>query len=134
VSGEEPAGSRPGRNAAILGQPFRIRLTGRMDPQYVADVAESFVRCALAPLEGAYAFNLEGTVTAMDEPIGILDRSRPGACRLITAEGAQVPVAYARMCPELRRPRSKTDSAKHQICSSAYTMPEPLCDTALAVG
>ena len=60
------------------------------------------MRCALAPLEGAYAFNLEGTVTAMDEPIGILDRSRPGACRLITAEGAQVPVAYRMDGTQLR--------------------------------
>jgi nucleoside-diphosphate-sugar epimerase len=80
--------------AVALGQPFRIRLTGHMDLQYAADVAESFVRCALEPLEGAYAFNLEGTVIAMDELIGILERLRPGASRLITAEGPQVPVAY----------------------------------------
>jgi nucleoside-diphosphate-sugar epimerase len=80
--------------ALALGQPFRIRLTGHMDLQYVADVAETFVRCALEPLPGAYAFNLEGTVTTMDELIGILERLRPGASRLITAEGPQVPVAY----------------------------------------
>jgi nucleoside-diphosphate-sugar epimerase len=88
--------------AVALGQPFCIRLTGHMDLQYVADVAESFVRCALAPLQGAYAFNLEGTVIAMDELIGTLERLRPGASRLITAEGPQVPVAYRMDATQLR--------------------------------
>ena len=80
--------------AVALGEPFRIRLTGHMDLQYVEDVAESFVRCLLAPLEGAHVFNLEGAVIAMDELIETLERLRPGASRLITAEGPQVPVAY----------------------------------------
>ena len=88
--------------AVALHQPFRIRLTGYMDLQYVADVAESFVRCALAPIEGAYAYNLEGTVVAMDELIGVLERLRPGASRLITAEGPQVPVAYRMDGAQLR--------------------------------
>jgi nucleoside-diphosphate-sugar epimerase len=80
--------------AVALGEQFRIRLTGFMDLQYVEDVAESFVRCLLAPLEGAHVFNLEGAVVSMDELIETLDRLRPGASRLITAEGPQVPVAY----------------------------------------
>jgi nucleoside-diphosphate-sugar epimerase len=80
--------------AVALGEPFRIRLTGHMDLQYVEDVAECFVRCLLAPLEGAHIFNLEGAVIAMDELIETLERLRPGASRLITAEGPQVPVAY----------------------------------------
>ena len=79
--------------AVALGQPFRIRVTGRMDLQYVADVAESFVRCALQPLEGAHVFNLEGTVVAMDELIALLEGLRPGSSRLISAEGPRVPVA-----------------------------------------
>ena len=80
--------------AVALGEPFRIRLTGHMDLQYVEDVAETFVRCLLEPLEGAHVFNLEGAVIAMDELIETLERLRPGASRLITAEGPQVPVAY----------------------------------------
>ena len=80
--------------AVALGETFRIRLTGHMDLQYMEDVAESFVRCLLAPLEGAHVFNLEGAVIAMDELIATLDRLRPGASRLIAAEGPQVPVAY----------------------------------------
>ena len=88
--------------AVALGQPFCIRLTGHMDLQYVEDVAESFVRCLLQPLEGAYVFNLEGAVTTMDELIGVLERLRAGASRLITAEGPQVPVAYRMDGAQLR--------------------------------
>jgi nucleoside-diphosphate-sugar epimerase len=88
--------------AVALGQPFTIRLTGHMDLQYVADVADTFARCALEPLEGAHAFNLEGTVVSMDELIGILERLRPGAARLIAAQGPQVPVAYRMDGTQLR--------------------------------
>lgn len=80
--------------ALALGQPFQIRLTGHMDLQYVEDVAESFARCLLSPLEGAHVFNLEGTVVTMDDFIRELERQRPGAAKLITAGGPQVPVAY----------------------------------------
>lgn len=80
--------------AVALGEPFRIRLTGHMDLQYAADVAESFVRCALEAFEGAHVFNLEGTVITMHQLIEILELLRPGSAQLVTAEGPQVPVAY----------------------------------------
>jgi len=80
--------------AVALGRPFQIRLTGHMDLQYVEDVAESFVRSLLSRIEGAHVFNLEGSVVAMDELIAMLDRIRPGAARLITSAGPQVPVAF----------------------------------------
>src|SRR5712692_8516648 len=86
----------------VLGQPFQIRLTGYMDLQYVEDVAETFVRCALSPLEGAYVFNLEGTVITIEEFIEQLEALWPGAARLITAHGPQVPVAYRMDGSELR--------------------------------
>lgn len=63
--------------AVAYNEPFQIRLSGHMDLQYVEDVADSFVRCVLASLEGAHVFNLEGAVVAMDELIGILERLRP---------------------------------------------------------
>jgi nucleoside-diphosphate-sugar epimerase len=65
-----------------------------VDLQYVEDVAETFVRCLLAPLEGAHVFNLEGAVVHIDELIAMLETVRPGAAKLITASGPQVPVAY----------------------------------------
>src|SRR5436309_621645 len=86
----------------VLGQPFQMRLTGHMDLQYVEDVAETFVRCALSPLEGAHVFNLEGTVITIEDFIKQLDALWPGAAKLITANGPQVPVAYRMDGSELR--------------------------------
>ena len=88
--------------AVALGRPFQIRLTGHMDLQYVGDVAEAFVRCALSNLEGAHVFNLEGSVITMDDFIAELERQHPGASRLITANGPQVPVAYRMDGSQLR--------------------------------
>ncbi|MCS6953201.1 MAG: SDR family oxidoreductase [Bryobacterales bacterium] len=79
--------------AVALRRPYQIRLSGRMDLQYVEDVAEAFVRCLLAPLEGAHVFNLAGEVVSMEEFIALLDRLRPGARELISASGPTVPVA-----------------------------------------
>ncbi len=80
--------------AAVLGVPFQIRLSGYMDLQYVADVAESFIRCALSDVAGAHVFNLAGTIVEMNELVAIVDRMRPGAAQLISAKGPQVPVSY----------------------------------------
>jgi len=80
--------------AAVLGRPYQIRLSGFMDLQYAEDVAETFIRSALAGLEGAFAFNLAGTIIRMTDYIGLLDRLRPGAAALISAQGPQVPVSY----------------------------------------
>ena len=80
--------------AIALGMPYTIRLTGFMDLQYVEDVAEAFVRCLLSDLGGAFVFNLAGVVVEMNDLIGMLERVRPGAARLIQAEGPRVPVAY----------------------------------------
>ncbi|MBI1790267.1 MAG: NAD-dependent epimerase/dehydratase family protein [Acidobacteria bacterium] len=88
--------------AVVRGVPFQIRVSGYMDLQYVEDVAEIFVRCLLSSLEGAHVFNLAGSVVGMQELIDTLERLRPGANRLITASGPQVPVAYRMDDSELR--------------------------------
>jgi len=80
--------------AAVLGKPFQIRLSGFMDLQYVEDVAESFIRCLLAGIEGAHVFNLAGDIVGMEEFVAALDRLRPGSAAMITCQGPQVPVAY----------------------------------------
>jgi nucleoside-diphosphate-sugar epimerase len=84
-------------------RPFQIRLTGFMDMQYVRDVAETFVRCVLAPVEGAHVFNLRGDEVTMEDFIKLLDRIRPGAAELITARGGRVPVAHRMDDSLLRR-------------------------------
>jgi nucleoside-diphosphate-sugar epimerase len=80
--------------ALALDQPFQIRLSGFMDLQYVEDVAQAFIKCLLSPLEGAHVFNLAGDVVSMDDFISMLDSLRPGASKLISASGPQVPVAF----------------------------------------
>lgn len=80
--------------AAVLGVPFQIRVSGFMDLQYVEDVAETFVRCALSDLPGAHVFNLAGTIVKMEELIGMIDRAHPGAGKLLSVGGPQVPVSF----------------------------------------
>ena len=79
--------------SVVLKQPFCIRISGRMDMQYVEDVAAAFVQCARSSLEGAYAFNLAGDVVGIETIIDVLDELRPGASSLITASGTAIPVA-----------------------------------------
>lgn len=88
--------------ALACGEPFEIRLSGHMDLQYVEDVAETFLACLFSPLEGAHVFNLAGDIVEMNELIGLLESMRPGAARLITAKGPQVPVAYRMDDSQLR--------------------------------
>ena len=71
--------------AAALNEPFQIRLSGNMDLQYVGDVAETFIRCLLSPVEGAHVFNLAGDIVDMQDFIATLDSIQPGATRLITS-------------------------------------------------
>jgi nucleoside-diphosphate-sugar epimerase len=88
--------------ATAAGQPYQIRVSGNMDLQYVEDVAEAFVLSLLSSLEGAHVFNLEGTVVSMDKFIGLLEQLRPGAAKLITASGPQVPVSWRMDATQLR--------------------------------
>jgi len=80
--------------AIALGVPFQIRVSGYMDLQYVEDVAETFIRCALSDVSGAHVFNLAGSIVKMDEMVELFERLRPGAKRLVTVAGPQVPVSY----------------------------------------
>jgi nucleoside-diphosphate-sugar epimerase len=120
ANGISSVGLRPwtvygvGRDRGLTGDPtlamkavaeqqsFRIRVSGKMDLQYVEDVAETFVRCLLSDLEGAHVFNLEGSVVDMEDLVDMLERFRPGARALISVEGPKVPVAYRMDDAQLR--------------------------------
>jgi len=80
--------------AVALEKPFQIRLTGFMDFQYVEDVAETFVRCLLSGVDGAHVFNLAGDVSRIEDFIGMIEKLDPGAAKLISCAGPQVPVAF----------------------------------------
>jgi nucleoside-diphosphate-sugar epimerase len=80
--------------AVALEQPYKIRLSGHIDLQYVEDVAETFIHCVLSDLEGAHAFNLAGDVITIENFIAEVERLSPGATRYLSNEGPQVPVAF----------------------------------------
>jgi nucleoside-diphosphate-sugar epimerase len=65
-----------------------------MDLQYVEDVAETFVRSALSDVEGAHVFNLAGEIVKMDDLVALFEKLRPGAAKLISVTGPQVPVSF----------------------------------------
>ena len=79
--------------ALARGEPFHIRLSGRMDMQYVEDVAAIFIECLLSSKEGAHSFNLAGHLIDMADLVALYDRVRPGAAKLITNSGVVVQVA-----------------------------------------
>jgi nucleoside-diphosphate-sugar epimerase len=88
--------------ALVNGEKFQMRLTGFMDLQYVADVADTFIECLFSPLEGAHVFNLAGEVVHMDAFLDILHGLDARASDLITASGPQVPVAFRMDDSQLR--------------------------------
>ena len=90
--------------AAILGKPYKMRLTGPMDLQYVEDVALSFVRCLEANLPGAHVFNLAGHLANVEDLVPLIEELHPSAKGLIRAEGPQVPVAAQMDGSALARP------------------------------
>ncbi|MEM3096913.1 MAG: NAD(P)-dependent oxidoreductase [Nitrososphaerota archaeon] len=79
--------------AAILGSPFKIRFGGIVALQYVADVAEAFVRCSLSDLRGARVYNLRGEVVEVAEVVKMIHRLIPSSEKLITFEDAPLPIA-----------------------------------------
>ena len=88
--------------ALANGERFQIRLSGFMDLQYVADVADTFIECLLSPLEGAHVFNLAGEVIHMDAFHRTLVDLDSRAEELVTIAGPQVPVAFRMDDSQLR--------------------------------
>ncbi len=80
--------------AIVLGQPFRIRFGGFVDLQYAADVAEAFVKCALANLDGARVYNLRGTPMSVTEIVNAMAEIEPAASELITFEPTPLPLVW----------------------------------------
>jgi nucleoside-diphosphate-sugar epimerase len=80
--------------AAARREKFQIRLSGRMDLQYVEDVAASFVECLASNDSGAHIFNLAGDIVEMGELIAMIEAIRPEAKGLLSFDGPQVPVAF----------------------------------------
>lgn len=80
--------------AIALRQPFRIRFGGFVDLQYAADVAEAFVKCALADLDGAKVYNLRGTPMAVEDIVKVMAEIEPEATELISFEPTPLPLVW----------------------------------------
>lgn len=87
------AGPTKAVKAAVIGRPYAIRFTGRVDLQYVRDTARIFVRSAEAGLPGAPVYTPRGWVIGVEEFVATLEQVLPQARGLITAQGKQIPIA-----------------------------------------
>ena len=78
--------------AAALGLEYRIPFGGRLDLQYAEDVAEAFVRAALAAADGAPVYNLRGSVVGVDRLVSVIEDVWPDARGLITHGEEAIPI------------------------------------------
>ncbi len=80
--------------AAAAGVGYTIPFTGTLQFQHARDVARAFVAASLAPVEGAYVFDLPGHTASIDEVVAIIAEHRPRSGETITSsgEGLRLPV------------------------------------------
>ena len=79
--------------SALLARSFVFRYSGRNALQYAADVAATFVLCALDQRKVALNFNLRGDVVEMAIYIAQIEALRPAAKGLLQLSGSPIPVA-----------------------------------------
>ncbi len=119
--------------AAVAGEPFRIRIQGFLDFQYVEDVADAFIACLLNDNQGVHVFNFSGELASIDQFVTELLRQEPRASGLISAAGPQVPVAYrmrdealARFVPGIRKtPLRKGIQRTLELYRELVVLPQP---------
>ena len=95
-----------------IGRPYHITYGGWQDMQYVEDVAGVFVRCLVAPYQGAKAYNIRGAVIDMPALHRAMCEADPSAQKLITYGTKQIAIAYDLDDKALQRdlgPMPKTD-------------------------
>lgn len=78
--------------AAVLGQPFCIDYDTTMMMQHVHEVADAFIACADAKIEGAHVFNLGGVKASTREIADMINRVVPEARIEIGAAPLALPV------------------------------------------
>lgn len=89
--------------AIVLRRQFQIRFGGFVDLQYAADVAKTFVKCALTELDGAMVYNLRGTTMSVPEIVAIMAKIEPEAERLISFSLDPLPLVWDLDDSALRR-------------------------------
>jgi nucleoside-diphosphate-sugar epimerase len=77
-----------------IGRSYQISYGGSQDLQYVDDVAKTFLRCLVAPYQGAKSYNLRGHVVDLPAFHRTLCTVEPSAAELITFGERQIAIAY----------------------------------------
>jgi len=77
--------------AAIAGEPFHLSFGGRLDMQYVEDVAQSFVNASRSHVAGAELVDLAGHTVSMSEIVTAIDAVIPGAMGGLTFDDVHLP-------------------------------------------
>lgn len=80
--------------AALLDQEYEIAFGGRVNMQFVHDVARAFVACALKLAKGAPALNMNGEILDVEEMIAVIEELVPSTKGKITHRRDQsIPMA-----------------------------------------
>jgi UDP-glucuronate 4-epimerase len=77
--------------AAVLGLRYRIPFRGRIDLQYVEDVAAAFIRVTMDDHGDARVFDLHGDLVDVDEVVSLVEQEVPEAAGLISVGSDPVP-------------------------------------------
>lgn len=77
--------------AAAKSEHYRIRYTGRVNYDYIEDVANAFVRAVFECPPGAHVFDLIGESATVDDFIRAIHLAAPGS--QITCEGPPIPTS-----------------------------------------
>lgn len=85
------AGPSQAMLAAALGQPYHIPYGGRFDMQFADDVAQTFIRAARIPFQGADAFNLRGSVVHMCQVVAAIEAAQPASRGQISFDDQALP-------------------------------------------
>jgi nucleoside-diphosphate-sugar epimerase len=77
--------------AALVGQKFQIRWSGRSALLYTADAARAVIAASRSPLDGARVYNLAGSPVDVDEIVGAIETAWSPAKGRITHGGDPIP-------------------------------------------
>lgn len=89
--------------AALLGKPFDIPFSGPTTYTFAEECADLFVAAALHPVPNAPSFTVGGDVIDTKQFITELDKLVPGAAKLITCSGGNLPIASSLDDREMRK-------------------------------
>ena len=107
-------------DAAVRGEPFRIRFGGSTQLHYAPDVARAFVAAARSEPTGAHAFSLGGPTTAIADFVAAVEAEIPGAD--ITFDDAPLPFPDELPQPWFDSPLTPLEQGIHETAELLRTV------------